>query len=254
MMDESVELTGNDYVSMPFITRSCAMDGVNVLHGGLGGLIEWTGAGIDAPLFRPELIIDGTTVSLQSASWRRLDRWIPTFQLTLPDGIALHGTICAPGGYPPARGALLRFELENRGRTNRQIALRLHINWNTTNLWIATGRRLEGVNRLLFDGSCVSSVRGASVMARVLQRMRCAGPVPITGCGRLVSSYRTCCVRVKIRSVPSCSTGICSSADISLWGAVSMMIDCTSSARGRRGVPLPHCSMSAKRCSGRYPR
>src|SRR5687768_13491733 len=154
MTDESPELTGNDYVSIPFITRACAMDGINVLHGDLGGLVEWTGAGIAAPLFRPELLIDGTPVSLHDASWRRLNRWIPAFQLALPDGITLRGTICAPGGYPAARGALLRFELENRGRSNRQIALRLHITWHATNLWIASARRLHGENRLLFDGAC----------------------------------------------------------------------------------------------------
>jgi hypothetical protein len=161
MTDLSAELTGNDYISIPLITRACTMDGVNVLHGGLGGLVEWSGAGSDAPLFRLELLVDGAPVSLSSASWRRLDRWIPAFQLALPDGLALQGTICAPGGYPAARGALLRFELDNRGRTNRQITLRLHIAWASTNLWIATGRRLDGVNRLLFDGGCVCLEAGS---------------------------------------------------------------------------------------------
>jgi hypothetical protein len=155
MTDESAELTGNDYISIPFIRRDCAMDGVNVLHGRLCGLVAWAGAGTDAPLFRPEVLVDGAPASFASASWRRLDRWIPSFQLTLADGSTLHGTICAPGGYPPARGALLRFELENRSRTNRQITLRLHIRWGATNLWIASGRRLDGMNRLLFDGSCI---------------------------------------------------------------------------------------------------
>src|SRR5919108_3455035 len=150
MTDESAELTGNDYISIPFIRRDCAMDGVNVLHGRLCGLVAWAGAGTDAPLFRPEVLVDGAPASFASASWRRLDRWIPSFQLTLADGSTLHGTICAPGGYPPARGALLRFELENRSRTNRQITLRLHIRWGATNLWIASGRRLDGMNRLLF--------------------------------------------------------------------------------------------------------
>jgi uncharacterized protein len=155
MTDESAELTGNDYVTIPSITRACAMDGLNVIHGGLGGLVEWTGTGADVPLLRPELLVDGTPVSLSASTWRRLDRWIPAFQLTLPDGLVLHGTICAPGGYPAARGALLRFELENRSQTNRQITLRLHITWTLTNLWIASGRPLDGVNRLLFDGNCV---------------------------------------------------------------------------------------------------
>jgi uncharacterized protein len=155
MTDESAELTGNDYISIPSITRTCVMDGLTILHGGLGGLIEWTGIDADAPLFRPELLVDGAPVSLAVATWRRLDRWIPVFQLNLPDGLALEGTVCAPGGYPAGRGALLRFELENRGRTNHRIALRLHIIWGSTNLWIATGRRLEGVHRLLFDGSCL---------------------------------------------------------------------------------------------------
>jgi uncharacterized protein len=148
------ELTGNDYVSLPSIAPDCGIDAVNVIHAGLGGLVEWTG-GEGLPLLRPEIAIDGDVVSLAHAPWRRLDRWIPSVQLSLAGGITLTGTICAPGGYPAARGFLLRFDIENSGRSPRTVDLRLHVHWQWTRLWIASPRPLAAHNALVALNDCL---------------------------------------------------------------------------------------------------
>jgi uncharacterized protein len=140
------ELTGNDHVSIPHIGRDGGMDAINVLHGGLGGLVEWLGS--DRPLLMPEVSIGGERVVLEGLRWRRLDRWIPVFTAELPQGLTLTGTICAPGGYPSARGCLVRLEIENTGRAPLDVEVGLRIEWRWTRHWIATARPLPGANRL----------------------------------------------------------------------------------------------------------
>src|SRR5688500_11108384 len=115
----SIDLTGNDYVSITHIGADCAIDGVNVLHAGAAGLIEWSG-NAESPLLRPLLTVDGVAIDLAAAQWRRLDRWIPAFTLNAQD-VAFTGTVCAPAGYPAGRGFLVRIEAENRGRAPRQL-------------------------------------------------------------------------------------------------------------------------------------
>lgn len=150
-MTADADLTGNDYVSIPFIDRDASMDGINVLHGASAGLIEWRGGA--GALLRPVISLDGVAVSMEDIRWRRLDRWIPVFAITLPDGSTITGTICAPGGYPPARGFTVRIEAENRGRAARELRVELHIEWQWSRLWIATARPLAGRNRLAGDAS-----------------------------------------------------------------------------------------------------
>lgn len=150
------ELTGNDYISVPFLYGDCGMDGVNVLHGRLAGLVEWSGDGADAPLFRPAFRVAGREAPLREARWRRLDRWIPTCAADLGDSVAVTVTVCAPGGYPAARGMLLRFDLENRGRAPVEVDVELAIDWRWSRLWIASGRPLAGDNRMVeSDGAVV---------------------------------------------------------------------------------------------------
>jgi uncharacterized protein len=141
------ELTGNDYVSIPYIGSAGGMDAINVLHGGLGGLVEWLGSE-DAPLFLPELTIGAERVPLDGLRWRRLDRWVPVFYADLSQGLQLTGTVCAPGGYPAARGFLVRLEIENTGRAPLDVDVALRIHWQWSRHWIATARPLAGGNRL----------------------------------------------------------------------------------------------------------
>ncbi|HEX6307790.1 MAG TPA: glycoside hydrolase family 125 protein [Longimicrobiales bacterium] len=150
-MPADADLTGNDYVSIPSIRADGAIDGINVLHGASAGLIEWAGAPETGALLRPVIRFAGETVTIADAQWRRLDRWIPTFTAKLADGSTVTGTICAPGGYPPARGFLIRIEAENRGRAPRTLQVDLDIEWVWSRLWIATGRPLPGPNCIAAD-------------------------------------------------------------------------------------------------------
>ncbi|HSJ06355.1 MAG TPA: hypothetical protein VK936_06625, partial [Longimicrobiales bacterium] len=152
MVPADGELTGNDYVTLPFIDADGSMDGVSVLHGGLAGLVEWVG-GSDRAFLRPVVRIDGAEVSLDGARWRRLDRWIPTFSVTASPDLAIHGTICAPGGYPAQRGFMVRLELENRGRAPVDVVVAVEIAWRSSRHWVATPRTFPGPNRLGVDGA-----------------------------------------------------------------------------------------------------
>ena len=145
------ELTGNDYVSIPIIHPDGSMDAINVLHGASAGLIEWSGTA--GSLLRPRISFDGVEVDMQAARWRRLARWIPVVPVTLPDGSTITGTVCAPGGYPPARGFTVRVEVENRGREARVLVVELDIDWSWSRLRIATARPLAGANVLAADSS-----------------------------------------------------------------------------------------------------
>jgi uncharacterized protein len=151
LSDEFAELTGNDYVSIPGIGEDGAIEAVNVLHSGLAGLVEWAGDGDGAPLLRPALRLGSETHALMALRWRRLDRWIPTFTATMPDGLSLTGTICAPPGYPAARGFLIRFELEHGGRVPVDVGVVLEIDWKWSRHWIASGRPLAGTNRMIAE-------------------------------------------------------------------------------------------------------
>jgi hypothetical protein len=152
MVHADGELTGNDYVTLPFIDADGSMDGVNVLHGGLAGLVEWVG-GSDRAFLRPVVRIGGVEVSLEGARWRRVDRWIPTFSVTASPDLAIHGTICAPGGYPAQRGFMVRLELENRGRAPLDVVVALEVAWHVSRHWVATPRAFPGPNRMGGDGS-----------------------------------------------------------------------------------------------------
>jgi uncharacterized protein len=138
--------TGNDYVSIPGVTPECGIPSVTVIHAGLGGLVEWSGTG-DDPLLRLRVEAGGRNVAVEGARWRRLDRWIPEFQLK-HDELSITGSVCAPAGYPSARGFMVRVELEHGGRRNEDVTLSLDVQWAWSRLWFATGRPLPGQNRI----------------------------------------------------------------------------------------------------------
>lgn len=139
------EATGNDYISIAGFGRDGSIPGVSVLHAGLSGLVEW--AGDAEPLLRLRVLAAGQEVPLGEAQWRRLDRWIPTFTVQAGD-VAIAGTICAPTGYPSARGFFIRVDVEHSGRAAVPVEVRLDLCWATSRLWIASGRPLPGQNQL----------------------------------------------------------------------------------------------------------
>jgi uncharacterized protein len=148
------ELTGNDYITVAAIARDVSLDGVTVLHGGVPGLVEWAGAP-ERPLFRLSLSVGGETFDLGGAGWRRLDRWIPAFSAQAGD-VTVSGLICAPAGYPVARGFYIRLDVEHGQRMAVDVSAALHIDWTWSRRWIASGRPLPGNNRLRPVGGGIS--------------------------------------------------------------------------------------------------
>ncbi|HSJ24006.1 MAG TPA: glycoside hydrolase family 125 protein [Longimicrobiales bacterium] len=142
------DITGNEYVSLPVVGRDGSIPGITALHAGLGGLIEWAGDGA-TPLFRLVLTLDGVELPLGAARWSRLDRWIPTFTVEADGDIVVTGTICAPGGYPSARGFLVRVEIAHGRPAPVTLEAALQVNWAAARLWVSTGRDLPGTRRLL---------------------------------------------------------------------------------------------------------
>jgi len=143
------DLTGNHFISFPAIDpRTGAVHALNVLHRGLNGLIEWRGERTGAePLLAPELAVDGAPVPLVDVVWERVERWMPTFSCET-SGLRLQATLCAPGGQDPAlRGAVYRFQIENRGDVERSVVLALRgvLRWAIHT--VASERPLAGDNR-----------------------------------------------------------------------------------------------------------
>jgi uncharacterized protein len=145
-MTQTAELTANDYVSLPVVQIDGGLDAVGVLHAGLAGLVEWWGPGADTPLLQPRLAVGGQPVRLDEAIWRRLDRWIPTANLSLPDGSSIALTVCAPLGYPAARGFFIRLDIEHKGRSPVEVELTLDIAWHRSLHRITTARPMPGRN------------------------------------------------------------------------------------------------------------
>lgn len=162
-MAHAAELTGNDYVSLPHIDADGSIHGITVVHGALAGLIEWSGG--DEPLCRLRVTVDGVPLDLADLRWRRLDRWIPVFTLELADGSSITATYCAPGGYPAARGFLIRLDVENRGRRSLEVAAALEITWAATRLCIATSRPVPPPDTLVLDEANRALVLASSAAA-----------------------------------------------------------------------------------------
>jgi uncharacterized protein len=149
--------TGNHYVGFPRIARAdAAVHGVNVVHRGLNGLVEWCGSRIGGEPAEPLLrmaVRGGPERSVQpELDWQRVDGWFPRFR-TRVGAVRVTGTICAPGGVDPlVRGAVLIVELANDGIMEQTLHVALEGCWRWTLLSMLTPRPLRGDNRLLRHG------------------------------------------------------------------------------------------------------
>lgn len=155
--------TGNEFVSLPLIDDGAALHDCNVLHMRSKGLIEFHGepdlpwltpvihvAKLDAavpnapgPERTPSSLRDDiqyTEWDLRSASWERLNDWIPRFH-AVHDGLRLHGTIYAPPGH---KGFVYTLEIENVGGTVRDVQWGWRGHWAGGRQRIYRGRPVFG--------------------------------------------------------------------------------------------------------------
>ena len=145
------EVTGNHYVTL-CLDEEAAVQRVNVLHAGLGGLLEWSsGPGIeDGPgLFRPVVLRAGEPLATGRFVHERVDRWIPQFRADPFPDLSLAVTAYGPGGYDPiVRGAVLLFELENHANIEQTLQVGVEGRWAWSQLHVATPRALLESNRI----------------------------------------------------------------------------------------------------------
>jgi hypothetical protein len=148
------EITGNHYLCLSRVARGRpAIHGINVLHRGLNGLLEWRATAAPdpdaAPLLAPIVREGGRTHALTGVAWEAIDRWIPRFTADAGPDLTLTGTLIAPTGYDPAlRGAIVRLDIENRGAAERRIEVGLEGRWAFSMHCVATERPLLVPNRL----------------------------------------------------------------------------------------------------------
>lgn len=146
-------VTGNHYLSIPFIdSADGAIHGVNVLHRGQNGLLEWSGArlaGAGDPLLRPRFRVAGEALAARDLQWELLDHWIPRFRCSLAPALRASGTVCAPGGPDVTlAGAVYVIELENAGSDALDVVVELEGVWAWSLKTVRTSRPLPGANRL----------------------------------------------------------------------------------------------------------
>jgi len=145
------EITGNHYVTL-CLDDEAAVQRLNVLHAGLGGLLEWSsGAGIeDGPgLLRPVVMRAGVPLATGSFVHERIDRWIPQYRADPFPDLSLRVTAFGPGGYDPiVRGAVLLFELENEANIEQTLRVGVEGRWAWSHLHVRSPRALLEPNRI----------------------------------------------------------------------------------------------------------
>ncbi len=145
------EITGNHYLTF-CLGDDASVQRINVLHRGLGGLLEWSsGPSLeDGPgLLRPVILRAGEPIATGSFTQDRLDRWIPQYRADPFPDLTLTMTTCAPGGYDPlVRGGVLYFELHNRANIEQTLQAGVEGTWAWSQQHVARARPLLEPNRI----------------------------------------------------------------------------------------------------------
>lgn len=148
-MDTTPDVTGNHYVFLDGVRRDGTIHAINAVWPARGGLVEWHGPE-DDPLLAIELRAGSEPVDTGTATWRRLDRWVPEFTVR-HGGSTFVVTLLAPSGGAPARGFIVHLEVENRGTAELDVELGLRVRWAGTRLRVAAPRPLGGAGEVLAD-------------------------------------------------------------------------------------------------------
>ena len=131
--------TGNEYVAIPALSaRDGSIAGINVLHLGARGLLEYDGDG--EPFLRPVVALgspDGRRVELRDRLvWSRLEHWLPRFELGAAE-LAVTGTVFAPLG---CKGLVYALEVRNQGAAPVEAWVGLEGRWARTLQTVYTSR------------------------------------------------------------------------------------------------------------------
>jgi len=142
------QITGNHWISLPCVHPvDGAIHAVGTLHRGARAAVEFAGgehfaAGVEPPLARPVLAIDGVTVdwATTSLAWERAYGWLPTFTATLGT-LIVRATIFAPYGRDAdTAGAVYAFAFENRAQQDVRLSVGLEGTLGYRQLRVRTAR------------------------------------------------------------------------------------------------------------------
>ncbi|HEX6988461.1 MAG TPA: glycoside hydrolase family 125 protein [Bacillota bacterium] len=138
-------VTANEYVAIPDIDReTAAVYSANVLHMAARGLVEFRGD----PLYRPVLELGGAEVPLRLGPAHLVDDFVPRW-------VGEHGLLtltisyCAP---PGCKGWAVALELANAGPEPVEAGLGLAGRWTQVARSIFSGRAIQGMQRVYWDG------------------------------------------------------------------------------------------------------
>jgi uncharacterized protein len=117
--------TGNEVVSLPTLREADgALEGVNVLHFGMNGLLNFDGG--QSALLQPQLEVDGVNLLVPGAlAWQREHDWLPRFR-------AERGELVGSGFYlcpPEQRGFVLVLAVHNPSNGTHTVRVGLTLNW-----------------------------------------------------------------------------------------------------------------------------
>lgn len=146
--EESLCMTGNEYLSLPEIGRGGEIASINVLHRGSRGLLEFRGSK-DSPLLAPMLKIDGKeALQGESASWSHRHDWMAHFEFRSDDRYLLEGDLFAPPGH---RGCCYRLRLTNLSPEPLEAEMGWRGCWSELNYLIFSRRPIEGKKAVHYD-------------------------------------------------------------------------------------------------------
>ncbi len=146
--EESLCLTGNEYLSLPEIGPDGEIASLNVLHRGSRGLLEFRGSK-DSPLLAPTLTVDGTeALQGESASWSYHHDWMVHFEFRSGGRYLLEGDLFAPPGH---RGCCYRLRLTNLSAELFKAEMGWRGCWSEFNYLIFSRRPIEGKRAVRYD-------------------------------------------------------------------------------------------------------
>ncbi len=165
--EESLYLTGNEYISLPEIGGAGEIRSVNVLHMGARGLLEFRGSE-QRPLLAPFITVDGEEHLLPGKpAWNCRHDWIPHFEIRANRRFMVEGDIFVP---PGRRGCCCRLRLTNISEDPLRVEMGWRGCWSEFNYLIFRRRPLNGRGSIEYDdwtGSLLLEARNGLPLAAV---------------------------------------------------------------------------------------